>query len=83
MSNKLSGFIPENEAPYAAKKIGVYDASGSRVGEIGLGKLKPNYGTRLYRFGFLSDVHNSADTAGTADPSRDLKHALELFDSKE
>lgn len=83
MSNKLSSFISENEAPYAAKKIGVYDASGSRVGEIGLGKLKPNYGTRLYRFGFLSDVHNSADTAGTADPSRDLKHALEFFDSKE
>ena len=80
---KYSSFITENVAPYISKRIGVFDSSGKRVGSIPLGNFKPNYGKRLYRFGLLSDVHNSNDTAGTADPSLDLKHALEFFDNKE
>ena len=54
----FNDFMEQNVAPYAAKKIGVYNASGERVGSIPLGTFKPNYGERLYRFGVLSDVHN-------------------------
>lgn len=76
-----SDLIKQNVAPYAAKKIGVYDSKGSRVGEISLGDFKPDYGERLYRFGILSDVHNQQDQ--TAESTQDLQHALDHLNNKE
>ena len=73
--------ISQNIAPYAAKKIGVYNSNGERVGEIPLGTFKPEYGERLYRFGILSDVHNQSDQS--AESTADLQHALEFFNNKE
>lgn len=56
--------IPQNTAPVGTRAIGVYDPAGKRVGEIPLGHLTPpNVGEMLYRFGALSDVHISQDTA--------------------
>ena len=50
-------FINENAAPFVAEGIGVFDADGNLVGKIPVDNFKPNYGTRLLRFGLLSDVH--------------------------
>lgn len=74
-------FIKTNIAPYAAAKVGVYDADGNRIGTIPLGNFKPNYGERLYRFGIISDVHNENDQ--TSDNANDLRNALNYFNQKE
>lgn len=71
-------FIPENIAPIGAKRIGIYDSDGVRVGVIPLGSLMPpNVGGRLYSFGALSDVHIGVSTATT-----DFTEALKFL-SKE
>lgn len=84
--------IKENVAPYVAKNIGVYNKeTGEREGTIPLGSFKPNYGTRLYRFGIVSDVHyNDYDTEnemGVDDDGsfyhNDLVNALKFFTEKE
>lgn len=74
-------FIMHNIAPYAAKKIGVYDSNGQRVGSIPLDDFKPSYGERLYRFGILSDVHNQSSQ--TTENDADLRNALSFFNNKE
>ena len=57
-------FIPENVAPKEAKRIGIYDGDGVRVGTIPLGGLAfPRAGEKLYSFGALSDVHIGYNTA--------------------
>lgn len=59
-------FISENTAPVHARRIGIYDANGNRVGQIPLGSLTPPaYGKRQYTFGALSDVHIGQNTADT------------------
>lgn len=73
--------IKDNVAPYAASQIGVYNSKGERVGYIPLGKFKPDYGERLYRFGLLSDVHNESDQ--TTDNAEDLKNAIKYFNDDE
>lgn len=50
-------FIPQNTAPVGATKIGVYDADGTKVCTIPLGKLTPPSGEKRYSFGLLSDIH--------------------------
>lgn len=74
-------FIEQNIAPYSAKKIGVYNSSGNKVGIVPLGSFKPSYGERLYRFGLLSDVHNQSDQS--AESTEDLQRALAYFNEKE
>lgn len=74
-------FINYNIAPYSATHIGVYNDNGTRVGIIKLGHFKPNYGNRLFRFGILSDVHNSSDES--AEPTDDIKRALRYFNDKQ
>lgn len=60
-------FIPENIAPAATRRIGIYNGTGNRVGQIPLGRLTfPDAGAKLYAFGALSDVHMQYETA-TAD----------------
>lgn len=86
---RYSGHIKENVAPYAAQKIGVYNSSGTRIGEIPLAHFKPTYGERLYRFGIMSDMHyNDTDDNDTIqdDGSNyhyDLICALKYFNEKE
>ena len=74
-------FISNNIAPYNATKIGVYNSSNVKVGEIPVTNLKPDFGERLYRFGLLSDVHNQQDQ--TAESTEDLQRALAFFNEKE
>lgn len=77
-----SHLIKTNVAPYAAKKIGVYNSKGTRVGSIPLtDTFKPEYGERLYRFGVLSDVHNETDQADGN--QSDIRNALNYFNEKE
>ena len=79
--NSYNEFIQNNIAPYNATKIGVYDSTGIKVGEIPVTNLKPDFGERLYRFGLLSDVHNQQDQ--TAESTEDLQRALAFFNDKE
>lgn len=74
-------FINGNIAPYSATKIGVYNSSGEKVGIVPLTNLKPSFGSRLYRFGLLSDVHNQ--TSQTAEPTADFQRALAYFNEKQ
>ena len=80
-SGTYTDFIEYNKAPYAASTIGVYSSKGVRVGHIELNEFKPDYGKRLFRFGLLSDVHNSSDE--TAEPSEDIQRALKFFNDKQ
>lgn len=72
-------FIPENVAPKNAKRIGIYDSNGNRVGTIPLGNLVfPNVGQKLYSFGALSDVHIGYQTAES-----DFQIALSYLNEQE
>lgn len=58
--------IPQNIAPIGARRIGIYDSNGNRVGQIPLGCLTPpTQGQKKYSFGALSDVHIVYATAPT------------------
>lgn len=81
MGVQYKDFNKFNSAPYSASHIGVYNSNGSKVMEIQLGNFKPNYDTRLYRFGLLSDVHNQKSTTIADDP--DFQNALTIFNDKE
>lgn len=59
--------IPQNVAPISARRIGIYDGNGNRVGQIPLDALTPpNPAKRLYSVGVGSDIHLSY-TTGEAD----------------
>lgn len=72
--NKFNKF---NAAPFAAKKIGIYNKStNQRVGEISLGsaliKTPQDRGRLLYRVGLISDIHiDSQDESNLASADRD------------
>jgi len=71
-----SGLIAQNAAPQTATKIGVYNASGTRVGSIALvTSFRKDLGDKLYSFGAISDTHIGYDTA-----EDDLENALSYFD---
>lgn len=56
--SKYEVFNSFNIAIPGAKRIGVYDGSGNKIGQIPLGNLRPkNTGKKLYSFGVLSDTH--------------------------
>lgn len=57
MKYKYTHFIPQNIAPYGAKKLGVYDANGNCILTFPLGRLTPPTGTKRYSFGLISDTH--------------------------
>lgn len=73
-----NGLIPENCAPLNATMIGVYNESGEKVGEIGLGGLAVNMGTKQYSFGAISDVHLGYNTS-----EEDFARALTYFSNEE
>ena len=64
-----------------AASIGVYNSSNERIGFIPLSDFRKSFGTRLYRFGLLSDVHDYEGSA--AEASDDFYRALTLFNDKE
>lgn len=70
-------FIPQNIASLGARRIGIYNAQGSRVGQIPLGSLTPVKPWRKqYSFGALSDIHIGESTADT-----DFQRALTFFNN--
>lgn len=72
-------FIPQNVAPQGARRIGIYNEQGNRVGQIPLGSLTPPFkGRKLYSFGALSDVHLQYSTAQT-----DFQRALTYLNEQE
>lgn len=76
---KHEDFIKNNVAPKTARRLGVYDANGMRVGQIPLGGLAfPDAGAKLYSFGALSDVHIVYQTAAD-----DFKRALTYLNNDE
>ena len=57
-------FIPQNVAPLGARRIGIYNEDGNRVGQIPLGPLTPPKVTRrLYSFLIIADIHIGESTA--------------------
>ena len=74
---KYDSFIPQNVAPYEAKKIGIYKLNGKRIGGFELQNLRlPRLGEKLYSFGVVSDVHVDAYDAET-----ELRNALTFFNN--
>lgn len=75
-------FIPENVAIKGARRIGIYNAQGNRVGQIPLGNLamtSPSItGNLLYKVGLMSDVHINYQTAQS-----DLRVALAYLHNEE
>lgn len=64
--SKYTDFISQNVAPKGARRIGIYNAQGNRVGQIPLSNLAPPKPyKKLYSFGALSDVHIGQTTATT------------------
>jgi hypothetical protein len=73
-------FIPENVALPGARRIGIYNSNGNRVGQIPLDTLTPpTVGQKLYSFGALADIHLQYDTA-QADFQRALTYLNEAED---
>lgn len=69
-------FIPENVATLNARRIGIYDSKGNRVGQIPLGNLAPkSEGAKLYSFGALSDIHLPMQT-GEEDFQRAMAYLI-------
>ena len=75
---KFNKFIPQNIAPKATKRIGVYNSNGVRVGSIPLGFLKQPQNNKLYSFCAISDVHISYNTA-----SEDFQRALTYVENND
>ena len=73
--------IAENCAPVEATSIAVYNAANEKVGDIALGGLKTNLGTKLYSFGAVADSHINASNY----PERDTNfiRALTYFNEVE
>jgi predicted MPP superfamily phosphohydrolase len=71
---EYNDFISQNVATVGARRIGIYNEQGNRVGQIPLGSLTPpNPAKRLYSFGVLSDVH-IGDSTATSDFTKALKY---------
>lgn len=74
-----TALIPKNIALPEAKRIGIYNSRGNRVGFIPLGPLTvPGTGQKQYSFGALSDVHMTYPTAES-----DFRRALTWLNEAE
>lgn len=75
---KYVDFIPENVALPSARRIGIYDSNGNRVGFIPLGSLTPpNRSKMLYKVGVLSDIHLPMQT-GEEDFQRAMEYLVDV-----
>lgn len=76
---QYNDFIPQNVALPDARRIGIYDSNGNRVGQIPLGSLTPPAtGKKVYSFGALADIHFQYSTAQT-----DFQRALTYLNETE
>lgn len=76
---QYTDFIPQNVAITNARRIGIYNSKGNRVGQIPLGTLTPpTKGKKLYSFGAISDIHLQYDTA-----QADFQRALSYLNDTE
>ena len=84
---KYSGLIKENTAPKNSRRIGVYNSSGVKIGNIKTeGLTLPDVGTKLYSFGVLSDIHlnvKSSTREDAIDAKTDFQRALTYFTGTE
>lgn len=72
---KYKDFIPQNVALLGARRIGIYDRNGNRVGQIPLGDMTPPIPSKkLYSFGALSDIHLPKETG-----EEDFQRAMEYL----
>lgn len=72
-------FIVENIGTLGARRIGVYNSSGVRIGLIPIGSLlPPDTSDKLYSFGALADIHLTYDTS-----ERDFIRALTYLNNTE
>ena len=79
MGRTFDAFIPQNIALTGARRIGIYNKQGNRVGQIPLGSLAPPVAAKkLYSFGALSDVHYQYETA-----PEDFRRALTYLNEQE
>lgn len=77
--SKYKHFIAQNIAPLGARRIGIYNVNGDRVGQIPLDTLTPpTPGKKLYTFGAVSDIHLQYNTA-----KADFQKALTYFNEDE
>lgn len=71
---QYEGFTKYNAAVAGARRIGIYDANGMRVGQIPLGNLElKNTGEKLYSFGVISDTHVSTNSVRIAEAERAIR----------
>lgn len=71
---EYNDFILQNVATVGARRIGIYNEHGNRVGQIPLGSLTPpNHAKCLYSFGALSDIH-IGDSTSTGDFTKALQY---------
>lgn len=78
----MTQLIPQNIAPAGAKHIGVYDGNGNQVATIPLGRMTPPTEEPLYRFGLVSDIHISHNTAVAWQPIPKFDNALTQFEEQ-
>lgn len=78
--------------PFAAYSMGVYDNNNEKIGSIDVSAIKPEYGTRKYRVGLMSDIHyndfTTDSSVGTisydgSEYDADLRNALEFYENHE
>ena len=82
MTYEYTHFIPQNVAPPNAKRIGIYDNKGVKVGSIPLYGLKPPGDQKLYSFGMVADLHCGGDHDSGIRSGR-FRKALEYFASND
>lgn len=77
--SEYNKFIPQNVAPQNAVQIGLYNRNNKRLGGFELQNLKRSFGTKLYTFESISDVHIDIDTA-ESDFRKALNYAQDNVD---
>lgn len=71
--------IPQNVAPFNAKRVAIYNSNGKKVCECELGNLAmpTNLGTKKYSVGLLSDTHTTTlDYYNASNVQADLMTAI-------
>ena len=87
----ITKLIPENIAPDNVSSLAIFNGN-TKVCDIDITKMKPNFGKPLYSFGLLSDIHMSGDSdVGTKEKDGNgyitdgfyFKKALDFFEKQE
>lgn len=73
----ITKLIPENIAPYNAKKLAIFDGD-TKICSVDIVKIQPTLDTPLYRFGLVSDTHLD----GNVTNATRLNDALTFYESQ-